>query len=499
MRKRARLARVVAGAVQGVPWPWACPFRRGWQAGVSPRLMMRCSLDPCRSSGVARVREDVLVRPVRVRRRGGWLFGALQLLPAKIARAEVGLAKIGRGAVWGQGAVAALVLVLGALALRQPVAAQEIVVTFGGDVNFARSRETPDPYVVQKFGNVPIAVTTRNLAPFWDGDVNFINVETVVSDRDGLQDPGKSYVFRSHPESLRHLMRLGVNAFALANNHAQDHGFQGLDDTRTFFAAEGRGDRPLLFAGIGAGKAAFAPRIFTLRGVRIALSAATFGSGFFAPQGDRVGIAYVTMPDHYQAVLDGLRRADADLRILSLHYGTENETALDPGQALLFRRGLEEAKVNLVLGHHPHVVRGVEAVPEQGQAIFYSLGNLLFVGGANRDGATLGLDYGLLGRAYFHRIGQGWQLSALEVLPLKGVHRAPHPLEPDRVAPTLNHLNRLSLRSVGARAVNFSVAGPEGVTGIACFAQPWGPRAKALCCPRISGRNLQCELPDDLM
>lgn len=392
-----------------------------------------------------------------------------------------------------------LALGLGAFALPPPSAAQEIVITFGGDVNFARSRQTPDPTAVRKIGTVAKAETTQNLAPLWDGDVNFINVETVVAEQDGAPDWGKAFVFRSHPESFRHLMGLGVNAFALANNHAYDHGWPGLADTLAFFQSEDRADRPLLFAGIGAGDNAFAPKIITVRGVRIALSAASFGSGAFAPQADKVGMAYISVESHYQAILDGLRRADADLRILSLHYGTENMIALNPGQTEMFRRGLEEAKVNLVLGHHPHVVRGVEAVPDQGQAIFYSLGNLLFIGGAEKDSAPLGLDYGLLGRAYFQRIGNDWTLSALEAVPLKGVHHVPVPLAPDRVARTLDHLNRLSTASVGDRAVTFTPAGPEAAHGLACLAQPWGPRAKALCCPRSSGRNLHCDLPDDLM
>lgn len=392
-----------------------------------------------------------------------------------------------------------LALGLSAFAVPEPVIAQEIVITFGGDVNFARSRQTPDPQTVRKFGPVPKVETTRNLAPHWNGDVNFINVETVVAEQDGAPDWGKTFVFRSHPESFRHLMRLGVNAFALANNHAYDHGWQGLADTLDFFQSEDRPDRPLLFAGIGAGDSAFAPKIITLRGVRIALSAASFGSGSFAPQEGRVGMAYVSVEVQYQAILDGLRRADADLRILSLHYGTENMIALNAGQAELFRRGLEEAKVNLVLGHHPHVVRGVEAVPEKGQAIFYSLGNLLFIGGAEKDSSPLGLDYGLLGRAYFHRVGKEWKLSALEAVPLKGVHHVPHPMSPDGVSRTLNHLNQLSEASVGDRAVTFTPSGPDAVQGLACLAQPWGRRAKALCCPRDGARNPQCDLPDDLM
>ncbi|MFE3836575.1 CapA family protein [Pseudogemmobacter sonorensis] len=376
--------------------------------------------------------------------------------------------------------------------------AQEIVISFGGDVNFARSRETPDPVWVRKFGTLRIEETTAGLAPYWDADLNIVNVETVVSDRNGASSATKAFVFRSHPESFRHLMELGVNGFALANNHAYDHGFQGMADTLGFFAAEAA-RREIAFAGIGAGDAAFAPSIVTLRGVRIAFASASFGSGAFGPEYGPVGMAYLSVPSHYDRVLAGLREADADLRILALHYGTENMNALNPGQRAMFRRGLEEAGVNLVIGHHPHVVRGVEADPAAGQAVFYSMGNLLFVGGAEKDSAPLGMDYGLLGRAYFQKTAQGWRITALEAVPLKGVHFTPAPPPPERVARTIDHLNRLSEASVGpGAAVRFTPVEGRGDRGAACYGSGWGPRAQALCCAFARGPNPSCDLPDPM-
>ena len=105
-----------------------------------------------------------------------------------------------------------------------PAGAQELVLTFGGDVNFARSGQTPLPDRVRKFGTHTLAETTRELKEEWDGDINFVNAETVVADTDGAQQWGKAFTFRSHPENFRHLIALGVNAFSLANNHAFDHG-----------------------------------------------------------------------------------------------------------------------------------------------------------------------------------------------------------------------------------------------------------------------------------
>jgi hypothetical protein len=397
----------------------------------------------------------------------------------------------------------ALTVGLGLIMAGAPGAAQEFVVSFGGDVNFSRSYTAPLPDRIVKVGVLPLATTTDTLRPFWAGaDLNIINVETVVSDRDGASPAGKQFVFRSHPDSFRHLMDLGVNGFALANNHAYDHGRQGMADTLAFFRGEVlRRPGPLLFAGIGEGAAAFAPAVAEIAGVRVAFASASFGSGSFGPEQGATGMAYLSVPSHYAAVLQGLARAQADLRILALHHGTENVLTLDPGQRALFRRGLDEAGVNLVLGHHPHVVRAVEADPGRGQAVFYSLGNLLFVGGAEKDSGPPGADFGLLGRAVFQRDRPGgpWRISVLEGVPLQGVHVAPRLMAPGRAAQTLARLNRLSDLSVGAAsAVRFDVGVPEAQTGLACFAPPWGPAARRLCCAAARSGTPQCDLPDPM-
>ncbi|SLN18405.1 CapA family protein [Roseisalinus antarcticus] len=374
-----------------------------------------------------------------------------------------------------------------------PAQAQEIVVTFGGDVNFAQSRATPSADRVTKGATYSLGHTTDFLGGEFTGDINFVNVETVVSTRDGSR-LGKTFVFRSHPESFRHLMALGVNAFSLANNHAYDHGWQGLSDTLAFFEGEDRPDRPLLFAGIGRGSEAFAPQVTDLGGIRVAFSAIGIGAQAYGAGGERPGMAIWGNDAHWEAVLKGLRDTEADLKILSIHYGTENQIALNYGQRDQYRRAIEEAGVNLVIGHHPHIVRAVEAEPEAGRAIFYSLGNLLFVGGAVRDGLPVGQDYGLFGKAYFHMTPDGPRLSALEALPLRNVHLSPEPMTPSRLRATLDHLSGISRQAAGAQGVAFTPLGPDADRGAACYGGPYGPAARALCC-RLSW-SMECDLPD---
>ena len=60
-----------------------------------------------------------------------------------------------------------------------------------------------------------------------DGDLAFINLETVVTDRNDLAPEGKgkgAFHFRSHPAALKALIDAGFNLFSLANNHSYDYG-----------------------------------------------------------------------------------------------------------------------------------------------------------------------------------------------------------------------------------------------------------------------------------
>lgn len=382
----------------------------------------------------------------------------------------------------------ALAFVLTLCAL--PAAAQEIVITFAGDTNFAGSRQNPNPDMIRKWGVHTLDEATATVKTEWTGDVNFVNVETVVGETNGVPQ-GKQFVFRSHPDQFRHLMDLGVNAFALANNHSWDHGWPGIEMTYAFFSGEDRADRPLLFAGIGTEDVAFAPKVITVKGVRIALSAMSFGSGAYSPTAPRAGMAYNSQ---YDRILAALRDTEADIKMLSVHYGIENDINTGWGQAEFFRRAVEEAGVNLVLGHHPHVVRAVEARPADNAAIFYSLGNFLFIGGAEKDSKPVGHDYGLMGKAYFRMTPDGPRLSALEAVPFKGVHEVPRHPDPTRATAQMMHLNGLSERNLGDLAARFEVLSLPTPRGLACYGGPYGPAARARCC--AMERSVHCDLPD---
>lgn len=388
---------------------------------------------------------------------------------------------------------ARLLTVLALLIFPAIVQAQEFVVTFGGDVNFARSRQSPRPDSVVKSGVHSIVQLAENLARDWDGDVNFINVETVVSDRRDLSALGKTFVFRSHPASLEYLMELGVNAFSLANNHAQDYGYRGLAETLKHFQAAAETNE-IVFAGLGDFSTAFRPQVQRINGFDVALTALTFGSRAFDPRADRVGVLRVSNDEHLDLVIQLMARTKADIKIMSFHMGTENQIVPNSGQRALYRRMIEEAKADLVLVHHPHVVRPVEVYGEENAAVYYSLGNLLFIGGANKDFEPTGRDYGLVGKAYFYRTDAGLSLSAIEAAPYKGVHLSPKRLDGAAFSRRIDHLNNLSRTSLGEGAARFTVLPGPRPRAVQCLGGPYGRKSEALCCGLDP--KAMCHLPD---
>ncbi len=198
----------------------------------------------------------------------------------------------------------------------------------------------------------------------------FGNLEGPLTD-DGTAEQDKKYVFRSPPGKVAPaLARAGFNIVSLANNHSLDYGPQGLEDTRA--ALTQAGIQP-----VGAGRneaEARTPVYMKADGVTVAFLAYSlvFPEEFWAGP-DKPGTAF----GHEQNVRADVAAArhKADIVIVSFHWGQEGKTDLRDYQTLLAHAAID-AGASAVLGHHPHVLQGVERY--QDGVIIYSLGNFTF-------------------------------------------------------------------------------------------------------------------------
>ncbi|MCA2215847.1 CapA family protein [Jidongwangia harbinensis] len=184
------------------------------------------------------------------------------------------------------------------------------------------------------------------------------------------------YAFRAPPAYAEHLSDAGFHLLNTANNHSNDFGARGYRNTV----------RALEDAGLEHTGALDQITVVEVKGVRVA------AVGFSSYAGAN------RLNDLAQA-REVVRRAagQADVVVVQVHMGAEgsDRTRVRPGtetffgenrgDPMAFSRAVIDAGADVVVGHGPHVLRGMEFY--RGRLIAYSLGN--FAGGGrtlSRDG-----------------------------------------------------------------------------------------------------------------
>ncbi len=205
---------------------------------------------------------------------------------------------------------------------------------------------------------------------FSGAQIVFGNVEGPLTDR-GVPDQDKKFVFRSPPAKVgAALKNAGFNVVSLANNHTLDYGADGLTQTMEALDAAG-----IQYAGAGANlMAARQPVMFQAGDQRVAILAysVTLPENFYAGK-NKAGTAFA----HEEHVRDDVMaaREQADIVLVSFHWGQEGKTALRDYQTRLGHLAIDSG-ASAVIGHHPHILQGIEHYKDG--IILYSLGNFTF-------------------------------------------------------------------------------------------------------------------------
>jgi len=239
-----------------------------------------------------------------------------------------------------------------------------VTVAGAGDVNFG---DGVTPYISS--GGVDYPWESAS-AVFTNADMGFVNLECCLS-TDGTPAPGKAYTFRGPPDSAAGLSRAGVKVVSLANNHSKDFGTGALLETFAHLK-----ENEVAYCGAGNNAAeAYSPAVLAAHGRKVAFLAFTwvFPEGWQATESSP-GCA-VTF--NHDRVASAIRAAKAknDYVVASFHWGIELATSPDAEQRELAHLAVDSG-ADLVLGHHPHVVQGLELY--RNRLIAYSLGNFVF-------------------------------------------------------------------------------------------------------------------------
>ncbi|HSA23817.1 MAG TPA: CapA family protein, partial [Myxococcota bacterium] len=247
-------------------------------------------------------------------------------------------------------------------------------------------------------------------------DLVFANLETPVAPRRGQKT--REWMFNAPPELVRALAALGVRAVSLANNHVYDQGRAGFEETLQELARAG-----VSVAGAGPTCAlAQAARTLEVGGFRVAFLSASALYNQRLNQGPRELCASELDEAALLRAVRTAREGGAELVVLSLHWGEEYRTAPRPEDVELAHR-LVDGGVDVLLGHHPHVLQPVELYPAaDGRVglIAFSLGNFLsnqarfYTHGVNSPGAGNPRDGALLRFAVVRR-RYGPELTRVEL------------------------------------------------------------------------------------
>lgn len=219
---------------------------------------------------------------------------------------------------------------------------------------------------IRKFGpEYPFAGTDSILR---SGDITLGNLEAAFAENGTPFD--KRFTFKVPPEFAASLPEAGFNVLNLANNHILDYGEEALHRT-----IEVLDSLSLSYCGAGNDKkSACEPTILEKNGFKIAVFgySMTFPSEFWATDSSG-GTCFPyesmlkrTIP-HYDST--------CDIVIANFHWGRELKNQPRDYQQKMARRVIDLG-ADLVIGHHPHVLQGMEIY--KNRLIAYSLGNFCF-------------------------------------------------------------------------------------------------------------------------
>lgn len=224
---------------------------------------------------------------------------------------------------------------------------------------------------------------------FESKDVLFGNLETVLT-REG-QRAEKAILLHSLPEKVSYLKDAGFDILNIANNHIMDLGMEGFHNTLKALRNE-----ELNFIGVNDSP----ERNYAIseeQGIRLGFLGYTEG-GFNLPE-KGVWINKIELMDIVRDI-DSIK-GQCDVIIVSLHWGTENVFYPSPKQIELAHE-LIDAGTTVILGHHPHVIQGIERYKHG--LIAYSLGNFQFKSAKINNSILLCLEFSNKGLEDYHII-----------------------------------------------------------------------------------------------
>jgi poly-gamma-glutamate capsule biosynthesis protein CapA/YwtB (metallophosphatase superfamily) len=240
---------------------------------------------------------------------------------------------------------------------------QQISISCTGDISF----NSKNPNLRGGIGSFLVSNEARSI---WErSDIRTGNLEapTTLSER----KVWSKLTLRAPLNTCRILRKIGFDMLSVANNHMMDFGPEGLNECTSHVT-----NANIRFGGSGADvRSAVQPNILDHGKGTIAFFCwcdVVQDSPLYATSA-AAGVA----PFHVNEAVAQVKaiRASVDWVVCHIHWGEEFSQLPSPSQRTAARE-LADAGVDLIIGHHPHVLQGAEVINKT--AVLYSLGNFLF-------------------------------------------------------------------------------------------------------------------------
>jgi poly-gamma-glutamate capsule biosynthesis protein CapA/YwtB (metallophosphatase superfamily) len=263
-----------------------------------------------------------------------------------------------------------------------PSADSEVVITIAAVGDVMLGSPFPDDSRMPPNDGVDLLKPAESILK--SADIAFGNLEGPLADGGVSAKCGRRksrcFAFRMPTRYGRYLKEAGFDVLSLANNHAGDFGDAGRASTRKTLDELG-------IKHVGSDKEQYAWTILEVKGKKI---------GFIGFAHNNVSLNVNDLETAKRAVADLKKKVD--IVVVSFHGGAEGagsqrvpkQTEYFFGEARgnlpLFSRTVIDAGASLVLGHGPHVLRGMEIYKDR--LIAYSLGNFVTYGWFRLEGPT---------------------------------------------------------------------------------------------------------------
>lgn len=210
------------------------------------------------------------------------------------------------------------------------------------------------------------------------------------------EEPSTFPLYGAPKELVAAIKSAGWDRCSTASNHTLDQGVPGIEATLAAFEEQG-----LTQAGMARTPEEIEPKVIEVRGVRVTHLSYTWGyNGLSTPSGEAWRSALNSAPRIIRDA-QAAREMGAQVVIVSMHWGTEPAREVTRYQRELADAITASGQVDLIVGHHSHVVQPIEQI--NGVWVVFGMGNHIsahptrdFFPPSTQDGVIVSVDF-LLG------------------------------------------------------------------------------------------------------